>query len=98
MESVRLYQYLLFFLRHARDDARISAVHISLYTALIVYCENNERVHPFTVFSAELMPLCKISGTATYHRCIRELHEYGYIRYTPSYNHFLGSLVCLEKG
>lgn len=41
------------------------------------------------------MHVCKISSTATYHKCIKELHQYGYITYTPSYNPYKGSLVLL---
>jgi hypothetical protein len=31
------------------------------------------------------MKTAKISGIATYHKCIKELNDYGYIRYLPSY-------------
>ena len=81
------------FMKAIKDDPRISAYHISLYAALVIQWEQKRFEDPLQVFSHEVMPLCKISGTATYHRTIRELHEFGYIKYVPSYNHFLGSLV-----
>jgi hypothetical protein len=34
------------------------------------------------------MEAAKIIGLATYHRCTKELHTYGYISYLPSYNKF----------
>jgi hypothetical protein len=40
----------------------------------------------------EVMELAKITRTI-YHRCIKELHQFGYIRYVPSYHPVLGSLV-----
>lgn len=43
----------------------------------------------------ELMRISKISDKATYHKCINDLHTYGYIQYLPSFNPFKGSLVYL---
>jgi hypothetical protein len=86
-------QQLSRFIALVTDDPRIGPVHISLYGALLSLWEQNAFENPISVFSHEVMPRCKISGLATYHRSIRELHQYGYIKYVPSYNHFLGSLV-----
>jgi hypothetical protein len=81
------------FIENVKDDPRINTAHISLYVSLVNQWFAKGIENPLTVFSKEIMPICKISGAATYHRSIRQLHEYGYIRYIPSYNHFLGSLV-----
>jgi hypothetical protein len=32
------------------------------------------------------MDIAKISGVAAYHKCIKDLHQFGYIQYVPSYN------------
>jgi len=85
------WQLLVTFMGKAKDDPRISAAHVSLYCALLHLLVEN----PLCVFSKDVMPFCKISGAATYHKCIRELDEYGYIKYVPSFNHFLGSLVYI---
>lgn len=50
---------------------------------------------PVSIYSKELMRQAKISGMATYLKCMRDLNELGYIRYIPSYNPVLGSLVYL---
>lgn len=89
----RQVQLLSNFLEAVRDDPRIGPAHISLYLSLIGFWSEKNFESPLSVFSYEIMPLCKIAGSATYHRSIKELHEYGYIKYVPSYNHFLGSLV-----
>lgn len=86
-------QLLNAFMEAAKDDPRIGTGHISLYLSLIGIWGEKKFENPLSVFSHEIMPLCKIAGSATYHRSIKELHEYGYIQYTASYNHFLGSLV-----
>jgi hypothetical protein len=80
-----------------QNDPRINPIHISLFMAILHYWNGNQCKNPISVFSRDLMQLAKISGTATYHRSIRELDEYGYIKYVPSYNHFLGSLIYLSK-
>ena len=86
------------FMEAVRDDPRINAIHISLYFSLLHYGLGVKGENPVSVFSHEIMPLCKVSGAATYYRSIRELHEYGNIKYLPSYNHFLGSMVYfIEK-
>ena len=41
------------------------------------------------------MKLSKISAFGTYHKCIKELQEFGYIEYIPSFNPYKGSLVNL---
>jgi hypothetical protein len=81
------------FMESAKDDPRIGTGHISLYVSLVGLWWEKSFEKPLSVFSHEIMPLCKIAGSATYHRSIKELHEYGYIQYTASYNHFLGSLI-----
>ena len=83
------------FIESIKEDPRISMAHISLYVSLVTYCYANGRANPLCVFSKEIMPASKISGVATYHRSIRELHAYGYIKYVPSFNHFLGGFVCI---
>lgn len=84
------------FIVKAKEDGRISTAHISLYVSLLTLWLERNCTHPLSVFSHEVMPYCKISGPATYHKCMRQLDEYGYIRYVPSHNHLLGSLVYLE--
>lgn len=79
------------------DDARISTTHISLYMALLNLWNEGGGHNPIQVFSKTVMPICKISGVATYHKRIRELHNYGYILYVPSCYRVTGSLVYLLR-
>jgi hypothetical protein len=69
------------------NDPRIGVSHISLYCALLQNSGKGDNDSIIPVIKSELMKAAKISGLATYHRCIRDLHEYGYIKYQPSYNH-----------
>lgn len=92
---MHLYPEIMNFFSAIQEDNRISPVHISLFMAIVQHWNNNNCISPFCVFSKDLMQLAKISGVATYHRSIKELHEYGYIQYQPSYNHFIGSSISL---
>ncbi|MGY4538761.1 hypothetical protein ACVW0P_003183 [Mucilaginibacter sp. UYNi724] len=74
-------------------DHSILATHVSLFTALFIQWQRNGFYSPFAVTRKELMTHSKIASTATYHKCVRELDEYGYIRYQPSFHPAKGSLV-----
>ena len=39
----------------------------------------------------------KINGLATFHKCIKDLNEFGYIRYLPSRNPTVSSQVVFLK-
>ena len=83
------------FIESIKEDSRICMAHISLYVSLVTYWYANGRANSLCVFSKEIMPASKISGGATNYRSIRELLAYRYIKYVPSFDHFLGSLVYI---
>ena len=74
-------------------DQRVIASHVSLFTALFIQWQRSDFRSPFSVTRKELMAYSKIASTATYHKCIWELDEYGYIRYQPSFHPGKGSLI-----
>ena len=45
-----------------------------------------------------LMAFSKIASIATYHKCIRELDAFGYIRYQPSFDPKRGSQAYWPAG
>ncbi len=80
-----------------RDDHRIGSTHISLYMALFQFYNLNKFQNPIRITRARVMEVAKINGLATYHKCIKDLNEFGYIRYEPSYNPAINSQVYLVK-
>ena len=44
-----------------------------------------------------MMKLSKIAAYGTYHKCIKDLQDFGYIEYSPSFNPYKGSLVNLHN-
>lgn len=79
------------------EDCRIGATHISLYMALFQFFNLNGFKNPVLITRAAVMKAAKISGRATYHKCIRDLSELGYIQYEPSFNPAISSKVFLLK-
>ncbi len=85
------------FYQAISGNARIGPAHISLYMALFQRWGTNNFQDPVSFSSQEIMPMAKIDSRATYHKCLQDLVECGYIRYIPSCNPFLKSLVFLER-
>lgn len=81
--------------RRMGKDPRLLATHVSLFTAMFVCWQRNGFIQPFSVSRKELMAFSKIASVATYHKCIRELDDNGYISYQPSYHPKIGSLIYL---
>jgi len=85
-------------LRLMEKDDRLLPTHLSLFTGLFVCWQRNGFISPFSVTRKTLMAFSKVASIATYHKCIKELDEYGYIRYEPSYHPKLGSQVYWPAG
>lgn len=84
------------FMLLVQEDDRIKSWHVSLYAALVYYWEAGGCNTPASITRGQIMQLAHIHSEPTYHKYMRELVEFGFIRYLPSYNPFLGSLVWLE--
>jgi len=85
-----------FFMRMS-DDQQMTPLHISLYMALFQVWNLNRFQNPFTIVRDEMMQLSRIGSVNTYARCIKQLQEWGYIRYVPSSNMYVGSRVtCIS--
>jgi hypothetical protein len=83
------------FFQKVAVDERLNPTHVSLYMAVFQLWNSERFQNPVAISRQELMRISKISAKATYHKCIKDLHNFGYIQYIPSYNPFKGSLVYL---
>lgn len=83
-----------FFTRVSNDD-RLNPTHISMYVSLFQFWNASRFQNPISISRNELMKVSKISAKATYHKCMKDLNDFGYLKYKPSYNPFKGSLVYL---
>lgn len=78
-------------------DSRLNPTHISLYMALFQYWNINRFPDEFYINREEIMKMSKIGSKATYHRCLKNLHRWKYIRYLPSHNPYKGSKIRMPK-
>lgn len=74
------------FFKVIKKDCRISVTHIGIYAALLQFRVDKGFINPIQVYSYEIMEIAMISSPKTYHKCMNELNEYGYIKYVPTRN------------
>ena len=77
-------RHLTGFYDKIQQDERLNPTHISLYLALFQFWNINHFQNPISISRNEMMRLSKISALGTYHKCIKELQNFGYIEYIPS--------------
>lgn len=66
-------------------DTRLNPKHVSLYMALF-RCWNSERFPTWFFISRKvLMNSSRIGSKSSYHRCLKNLHDWGYLIYKPSH-------------
>ena len=90
--------FLSLFYEAIVNDPRIGPLHISLYVTLYQLWLTNNSQKALRVKRREVMEFSKISSSATYHKYLRELVEYGFITYYPSSDPGKGSEVYFRAG
>lgn len=76
-------------------DDRLHATHVSLYISLFTLWNLNRFENPISINREEVMKISKIGSKHTYHKCLKNLSEYGYLKYYPSHNPLRGSKVYM---
>ncbi|WP_276499373.1 hypothetical protein [Pontibacter litorisediminis] len=87
--------HLTGFYHRVNRGYRLNPSHISLYMALFQQWNLHRFRNPISIAREEVMTSSHVHSRVTYHKCLRELHAWGYLHYVPSYNHFRGSLVYM---
>ena len=93
MESI---QQLTDFYDTIASDPRIGVSHICVYTALLHELGTTLSGPPLYINRDNMLRKAKMCRK-TYQKCMKELQEYGYIRYEPSPNPLIGALIHLNK-
>lgn len=75
------------------EDDRLSPWHISLYYALFHSWNLSKFRNPISINRAEMMLHSKIGSVNTYSKCIKQLDQWGYLKYEPSKSAMRGSKV-----
>ena len=88
-------QMMDIFLEAVTENYRMHPAHISLYTILFYCWKKQQYKNPIDMRRDELMKRSRITGRATYQRCLRELQESGYIKYAPTFNRFANTKITI---
>lgn len=78
-------------------DPRIGSTHIALFSAIMNLYIQSGYQNPLVVYRCILMPSAKIFGLGTFHKTIRELNEYGYLKYESSFNRKGSKIFLLQQ-
>lgn len=92
----RMEDLLADFMKAIRKDPRVCLAHIGVFSVLLNIREEYEGAWTFPINREVIMEAAKISSTATYAKIIRQLHEYGYINYQPTFNKMKQSMVSID--
>ncbi|WP_276372933.1 hypothetical protein [Chryseolinea sp. H1M3-3] len=91
-------QELIPFVHKLASDIRLKPNHISLCFALYHAWVGSSFQNIFQVSRSKLMGTSRIRSRATYHKTMKDLQAFGYLKYTPSYHPVNGSSVALVIG
>ena len=95
VSAMNYIKHLTGFFDKVAKERSLNPTHVSMYMALFQFWNCNRFKNPISISRDEVMRISKISSKATYHKCLKNLHSLGYIKYEPSYNPFKGSQVYL---
>lgn len=87
---------LVTFFRCSSFQEDITAHHVSLFVSIYSMYESSNYAPQFQVSRRKLMQLSKIQSKATYHKCLKDLIDKGYIFYQPSYHPLQGSKMIIN--
>jgi hypothetical protein len=88
-------RHLSAFFKKLDSDERLTPCHVSLYFALFHYWNLNHFINPISISREQILQLCKIGSNHTYYRALKDLCNWGYIQYEPSFSPSKGSLINL---
>jgi hypothetical protein len=83
------------FANRVVSDERLKPIHLSI---LFVMCDawlGNQLTTTIYISRSILMKASRVRSKATYHKVIRDLSSFGYIRYMPSYHPKRGSAIIM---
>ncbi|MCD9015180.1 hypothetical protein [Parachryseolinea silvisoli] len=84
-------------IRRIADDDRPKTQHLALYMVLFNEWNSNLFRNPVILTRSDIMRMSKIGSAHTYTRCLKDLSEWGYFEYHPSYDPQRSSTVVMYR-
>ncbi|MBA4145962.1 MAG: hypothetical protein C0523_09380 [Cytophaga sp.] len=83
------------FINRVVTDKRLTTSHLSLSIALCHTWIDSGFNESYQISRRQIMHLSHIHSIATYHKVIKDLQKFAYLKYSPSYHPIKGSSVKL---
>ncbi len=97
MEKVNYITHLNEAFERFNDDIRIKQGHITLYLAFFQKWNREFFKKTLTVNRELIMERAKIRSKTTYHNYLKDLNDWGYLKYFPSFHPARGSRIKMPK-
>lgn len=81
------------FLEKILDDQRLNVWHVSIILAIMILAKKQNSKKLIRVSRSRIMKLAHINTFPTYHKYFKQLQDFGYIKYDPSYHPGVKSTV-----
>jgi hypothetical protein len=81
-----------FFLK-ITEDPHVTVWHISLYVTMLSLWQESGFKKQIKISREKLMKKAHFGSITTYHKCITQLQDFGYIKYRPTYDRYAGSMI-----
>ncbi|WP_340152435.1 hypothetical protein [uncultured Marivirga sp.] len=92
-ESVNFIHQFLSAMDKISETPEMNPSHVSLYIGLFTIWNYSHFKNPISISRKEVMTVSKIGSKHTYHKCLKDLHKMGFLKYFPSHNPMKGSLI-----
>lgn len=96
MENINYIIHLNAVLERFHNDDRIRQGHITLYFAFFQKWNREFFKKTIIINREQIMDRAKIRSKTTYHNYLKDLNEWGYLQYFPSYHPARGSVVKMS--
>lgn len=95
LDQMSGHQHLVHFINKISSDDRLKPIHLSICIALCHEWMKCQFQSSYSISRRLLMKTSRIRSKATYHKVIKELQQFGYLKYTPSYHPINASEVAI---
>ena len=88
---------MLDYYERISKDERLDMEHLNLYISIYYWWAQNKFQNPVAITSKIILTMSRLKTITVYNKCIRDLHDYGYIKYIPSFHPELGNMVYVVE-
>ncbi len=92
-EPVNFIHQFLLAMDKISETSEMNPSHVSLYIGLFTIWNYSHFQNPISINRKDVMTISRIGSKHTYHKCLKDLHSMGFLKYYPSHNPMKGSLI-----